>query len=47
MEAKEVARLIARAKALKKKMEAGTLPHSQLCELYGIYSILMRIHLAA
>lgn len=47
MEAKEVARLIDRAKALRKKMEASALPFEEQCELYGIYSILMRIHLAA
>lgn len=45
METKEIARLIGRAKALRKKMEAGTLTFDQLCELYGIYSILMRMHL--
>lgn len=44
---KEVTRLIIRAKALRQKMEAGSIPPFELYELYGIYTILIQFHLLA
>ena len=42
---REMAKLISRAKHLRRKMETEPLTRSQLCELYGIYSILIRLNI--
>jgi len=44
---REITRLINRARALRKEMEDRPLSAGQLCELYGIYSILIRLQLAS
>lgn len=44
---REITRLINRARALRKEMDDRPLSAGQLCELYGIYSILIRLQLAS
>lgn len=43
----EITRLIMRAKSIREKIKSGPVPADQLCELYGIYTILIRFHLLA
>lgn len=39
----ETARMVNRAKELREKVEKGTATYYQMCELYTIYSLLIRI----
>lgn len=43
-EHEHIARLVIRAKYIRKKIDAGPVPHSLLIELFGIYSALISHH---